>query len=109
VAGKLKLAGTHRLPESDARILHYHATSCDKTRQLLVEKHVLREVDPKGHVIHEAVLPLIRAWTTRRQMDDLLRRCGLVVDALYGDFNGRPFTADGAEMIYVLRAEMTRL
>ena len=103
LAGKLKFAGRYRIEEAGITILHLHAASCDEIQQLLVEQHVIHEVDGHGKVVREAVLPLVRAWTTQREAENLFRLCRFEVEALYGDFSRGPFTDKSTEMIYVLR------
>jgi hypothetical protein len=99
-AGKLKFAGRYKA--GGLTVLHYHAASCDEFRQLLIEQHVIQEVNEAGTIVREVTLPLVRAWVTRREMDNLVRLCGFQVNALYGDFQGGAFTAESTEQIYVL-------
>jgi SAM-dependent methyltransferase len=102
-SGKLKFAARYRLDDGALTVLHFHAASCDEPNQLLIEQHVIHEVGGDGKIMREAVLPLVRAWTTRREIEYLFRLCGLEVEALYGDFRRGPFTDESTEMIYVLR------
>jgi len=101
--GKLKFAGRYRLDDAGVTVLHFHAASCDEPNQLLIEQHVIHEVGRDGKITREAVLPLVRAWTTRREIEYLFRLCGLEIEALYGDFHRGPFTDESTEMIYVLK------
>jgi len=102
LAEKLKLADRLRVPEKELNVEHYHASSCDDFRQTITELHVIREVDDAGRILRERRLPLVRAWTTPREMDNLLLLCGFQVEGLYGDFEGGPFTEESNEMIWVL-------
>lgn len=102
-AGKLKLARRYNLKETGITLLHLHAALCDETNQLLVERHVLREFDAKGAIVRETVLPMTRAWTTRREAEHLFYLCGFEVESLYGSFAREPFGEESTELIYVLR------
>ncbi len=106
-AGKLKPAGSHRV-EEDITLRHFNSVVCDEMRQLLIERHLLQELDNEGRVVQERMLPLVRAWTTRREIENMFRLCGFEVEALYGDFSRDRFTEDSTEMIYVLRKTARR-
>ena len=103
LSGKLKFAGRYHLDEAGITVLHLHAAACDESDQLLVEQHVIHEVDKEGKIRRETILPLVRAWTTRREIECLFRLTGFEIEALYGDFFRAPFTDESTEMIYVLR------
>ena len=100
-----QLAGQHTLPDSGRTVLHYYMASCDESRHWLIERHVIQEFNRRGQIRREVVLPLVRAWTTPREMNDLARRCGFRVEARYGDFRGGAFTGASTELILVLGLE----
>jgi len=108
LAEKLKLADRLRVPGTEVSVEHYHASSCDDFRQTITELHVIREVDDSGRIFRERRLPLVRAWTTPREMDNLVQLCGFQVAGLYGDFDGGPFTEESKEMIWVLEGRPGR-
>jgi SAM-dependent methyltransferase len=103
LAGKLKLARRYRIEDAGLSLLHLHEARCDEMNQILLERHVLRELDRNGRIVREAELPLVRAWTTRRELEHLFALCGFEVEALYGSFAREAFTAKSTELIYMLR------
>lgn len=104
IAEKLKLVGRYPLRKRGVTLEHHHASSCDEHRQWLTELNVLREVDSKGRVLSEATLPLVRAWTTPRELEYLARLNGFRLDAAYGDFCGTPFTSQSTDYVCRFRA-----
>ena len=100
---KPKLAGRYDIPEARAMVLHYHAVTCDEFHQLLIEEHIIQNLDKKGVVRREVKLPLVRAWTTPREMDNLLTLAGFAIEERFGDFSGGPFTPHSTEIVYRLR------
>lgn len=101
--GALKPAGRISVPDTDLTIVHYHSSSYDEAKQLLIEEHLLQEVDGDGTILQAATLPLIRTWTTLREMHNLIQLCGFEVEALFGDFDCNPISETSKEMIWVLR------
>lgn len=95
--------GEYPLSEPVALLRHYHRASYDEFRQRIVEEHLLQEVDEDGDLLQSTTLPLIRVWTTPREMDNLVRLCGFAVEALFGDFDCNPLDDSSAEMIWVLK------
>jgi len=100
---RMQLAGRYPIRGTDITLVHYHATEYDERTRLLTERHLIREVDARGHVLEERVLPLVRTWQTPREVADLLQACGFEVDALYGDFACSPFSAGSTEMIWIAK------
>ncbi|HNZ16877.1 MAG: class I SAM-dependent methyltransferase [Candidatus Hydrogenedentes bacterium] len=94
-AGRYPLAGTQR------ELAHSVAAWCDEERQILEEQHQLQEVDRRGEVTYSAILPMQRAWLTPVQMRRLLETQHFAVDAVFGDFECAPYTAESTEMIWV--------
>jgi len=101
--GEFRLVGRHPLPGTDRIVTHHCTSSYDEFRQHFTEHHVIREVDDRGTVRRSLTLPLVRAWTTPRELDNLVRFCGFDVEALFGDFDCTPFNARSTEMIWILR------
>jgi len=102
-AEDLKCIGRYPLPGRNETLLHRCAISCDESHQRIIETHVIQEVDEHEKVRDEVRLPLVRVWTTPREMDNLVRLCGFNVVDVLGDFAGRPFTPESTEMIWVLK------
>lgn len=102
--GYLRLVDRHTLPD-DHFLLHFCATYCEEFRQRICEEHVLHETDPRGKILRSERLSLERAWTTAREMGNLVRLCGFDVDAVFGDFDCNPIRSDSDEMIWVLKGD----
>ncbi|MBI5092586.1 MAG: class I SAM-dependent methyltransferase [Candidatus Hydrogenedentes bacterium] len=102
-----ELAGRYPAPGSSRTLLHYCTSAYDEHRQLITENHVVHEVDKRGTVRDRVELSLVRAWTTPREMDNLVRLCGFDVTAVFGDFDCNPLGEDSTEMIWALRPAKT--
>lgn len=90
------------IPHSTRSVLHYCSVHYDEFRQLIIEEHLVQEVNAPGTVLRSRTLPLVRAWITPREMAHLVKSCGFRVEALLGDFDGGPFTEKSMEMVWVL-------
>lgn len=89
--------------DEDTVVDHFHAARYDEHAQTITEEHLLRERIRAGEVLHEDRIGLVRAWTTPREMEALVRGCGFVVEGVWGGFDGRPFGPESTEMIWCLR------
>lgn len=107
-ARQLKLVGRHRGVRPGTIILHYQSSVCDEFEQRISERHLIRELDLRGDVLREVELPLVRTWTTRRELEHLVRICGYEVEAVYGDYDRTPLEAKSLEMIWVVGAKGSR-
>jgi hypothetical protein len=106
-AERLRHVGRFRLAESGHLIEHYQAHTCSEFHQCLTEIHVFREMSARGRVLHEEVIPLVRVWTSRREMQNLLLLCGLDVEMVYADFSESPAGDDSTTLVWVLRKGRT--
>ncbi len=99
----LQLAGEYMVKEENMTLVHYHAARYDEFRQLILERHLIQEVDARGKVRAERELSLSRAWLSPREMEHLAGRCGFTVEGVYGDFDESPLDEHSTEMIWRLR------
>lgn len=83
-------------------VVHRVRTAVDEYRQLLVEEHQIFELDGDGNTLLERTMPMVRAWTTLRELRHLIELEGLATEALYGDFDETPVSEESREMIWVL-------
>ena len=102
-SGEVRLVSREAGEEGGGTILHYCASTYDEWTQLLREDHMIQELDAKGRIVKTALLPMVRAWTTPRELGLLLSLCGFEVEAVFGDFACAPFTRSSTEMIWALR------
>lgn len=97
------LVDTIFIPPEDITLVHYVSVRRDDFRQLLCERHWVREQDSNGNTLHEEELSMTRAWVTPREMEHLIARTGFEIMTVLGDFNGVPWSANHTEMIWHLR------
>lgn len=57
-----------------------------------------------GRVVSREEETFSMRWFFRFELEHLLARAGFTVEALYGDFDGRPFEGDSPEIVLVARA-----
>lgn len=74
----------------------------DLERQVLEADFTFEEFDGDGKMVSQVHAPLTLRWIYRYEMQHLLEACGFKVEALYGDFERRPFRYSG-EQIWVAR------
>jgi SAM-dependent methyltransferase len=74
----------------------------DLDRQLVDGRFVLDEMDAAGRILTTTDSPLTLRYVFRYEMEHLLVRCGLRVEALFGDFRRGAFRP-GGEQIWVVR------
>ena len=100
--GEFSLADEYEGDGPGHRIRHYHRAEYDELRQRIVERHVFDHLDSEGRVTHTKELPMLRVWTTPREMENLAELCGFGVRALFGDFDCCPLNEASTEQIWVL-------
>lgn len=102
---KTHFAGEYDVPEMNLALTHYFSAVYDEYTQRLVETHWVQELDRQGREMDGTTLSLTRAWTTYREMDNLVRLCGFKPDAVLGDFDCTPFNRDSTEMVWLLHRD----
>jgi SAM-dependent methyltransferase len=95
-------AGRHEV--DGGTLVHHVRTGVDEFRQLLIEEHRIQELDLSGRVVSARVLPMVRAWTSYRELSHLYARAGFTVRAVFGNFDATPLSPGSTEMIWVLRS-----
>lgn len=85
-------------------IVHRVRTGVDEYRQLLIEEHQIFERDADDKLLREETLPMVRAWTTLRELKLLIELEGFAAEAVLGDFDATPLTEESREMIWILRS-----
>jgi SAM-dependent methyltransferase len=102
-ADTLREVARYRIPENARTLVHYHRARYDEHRQLLIEDHDLHEINVRGKIERKHHAPLVRAWTTPREMLHLVTASGFVPETVLGDYFGTPFGEGSTEMIWLLR------
>lgn len=82
---------------------HFGRVTYDHFDQRMIEEHLVEELDGKGNLIRSTTLPMVRVWTTVREMDNLLRLSGFETDAVYGGFHGEALGPSSRDAVWVLR------
>lgn len=101
--GRGVLAAEVPVPGEGIVLEHYINVWRDDFRQLLYERHRVRERTDGGRIVHEERLAMTRAWIMHREMEHLVCRAGFEVVAVLGDFDGVPLGPDHTEMVWHLR------
>lgn len=93
---------TRPLARTGETVLKFRSVASDRARQVQHETHIYDIVAPDGGLRRVSATVDLR-FTTRYEMEGLLREAGLELDQLYGDFDLAPYE-DGSEyMITVAR------
>ncbi len=90
-------------PESGRRVIAWATMGHDPVKQL-IDTYVIHDVvDAEGRLLERTYKPMRLRWIYRYEFEHLLHRCGFEVEALYGDFDRRPFTEADQELIWIAR------
>lgn len=89
-------------PVTKRRVIVWDTRQYDPGSQMIEQYFIFEELDEDGKVIHKHYVPLRLRYVFRYEMQHLLDLCGYRVEALYGDFERRPFRY-GGEQIWVAR------
>ena len=89
--------------ERGRRVRRFTSTVPRVARQLL-DLAVRWEIESPGRKVEEVRMDLSIRWFHRFEIEHLLARCGLVVEAIYGGFDRRPLADDSPEMVFLARA-----
>ena len=103
IDGLLHLWADHEMPERGERLLLWGRESYDPQTQLAQGHEFFEVYDRDGLLLQRRLLPLSFRLTTPTEFEALVRRLGLKVAALYGDYSCAPFEAANSPfMIWVL-------
>ncbi len=87
---------------SGNRVVVWATRTYDLQRQVLTEDRVFEELDGSGKMVSRSYSDLVLRYTFRYEMEHLLALSGFQIEALYGDFQRRPFRY-GGEQVWVAR------
>lgn len=90
-------------PASGDRVLVWTSRRYDPPQQRIDEERVFERIDEQGRVVERRYRTLTLRWIYRWEVEHLLARAGFQVEALYGGFDGKPFTKMGQELVWVAR------
>jgi SAM-dependent methyltransferase len=101
--GVAKIGKEFTDPESGNRVIAWATAGHDPVKQLIDTYIIHDEVDTEGSLVQRTYKPMRLRWIYRYEFEHLLYRCGFEVEALYGGFDGRPFTEMHDELIWIAR------
>ncbi|MCH8062736.1 MAG: class I SAM-dependent methyltransferase [Chloroflexi bacterium] len=87
---------------SGNRVVVWATRTYDLQRQVLTEDRIFEELDGSGKMVSRSYSDLVLRYTFRYEMEHLLELSGFQIEALYGDFQRRPFRY-GGEQVWVAR------
>jgi SAM-dependent methyltransferase len=91
-------------PETGRQVLTWRSTELRPTRQRYVQRSLREELNEHGEVVRrEYAPPMEGRYFFRYETEHLLARCGLEIEALYGDFRKSEYRATSPTMVFVAR------
>jgi SAM-dependent methyltransferase len=93
---------TRILPDTRETVMRSHTVRADGATQIKRQTNIYDVVDSTG-VVRRAFVDVDLRFTTRYEMEGLLVRTGLELDAFYGDFDLTPYDDASEYMITVAR------
>jgi len=90
-------------PDSGNTVIVHLTSQHNVVDQIIRDFRIEEEIDGNGQALRRTYKPLTVRWIYRYEFEHLLARCGLEVEALYGDFDRRPFADDLDELIWIAR------
>lgn len=93
---------TRPLPGSNETVMKLRSVAPGRARQVQRETHIYDVLAPDGRIRRVTATVDLR-FTTRYEMEGLLRKAGLELDQLYGDFGLSPYEDHSEYMITVAR------
>jgi SAM-dependent methyltransferase len=93
---------TRTLDETGETVLKFRAVRPDREARLQRELHIYDRIDHEGLVRRRTAEVDLR-FSTRYEVEELLREAGLDVEHAYGDFDLAPYDEDSDYMIVVAR------
>ena len=93
---------TRVLPATEETVMKLRSVRVDRARQVQHETHVYDCLSADG-TVRRVVTTVDLRFTTRYEMEELLRAAGLEVDQVYGDFDLAPYDESSDCLITVAR------
>jgi SAM-dependent methyltransferase len=77
--------------------------STDLAKQIRVIRSIYETVDDTGKVLDKRFVEWPYRWVHRFEAEHLLHRAGFSVEAVYGGYQGEPFTSESPAMVFIAR------
>ena len=94
------LERTFRDPASGETVMQQSVSSMQRAAQLMHITWIYDRVADDGHVTR-ALVPLILRYTFPAEMQLLLDKAGLQLQAIYGDYDKEPYQDDSPRMLVI--------
>jgi ubiquinone/menaquinone biosynthesis C-methylase UbiE len=85
------------------RLIQWAWTRYYPLTQRVENEFMYDRVAADGKMIERVYRRLVARWVYRFEAEHLFTRAGFTIEALYGDFEGRPFERDTDEQVWVLK------
>ena len=85
------------------RLVQWACSRYDPFTQVVEHELVYDRVAADGKLVERVYRRLVTRWIYRFEAEHLFARAGFAVEALYGDFAGRPFERETDEQVWVLK------
>jgi SAM-dependent methyltransferase len=95
-----RVAGTYPVGEGDS-LIHRFRAKYDSTARRMAEEHHFIVRNNAQNIVWEEKVPLTRYWCEPREICALMNTAGLVVEALFRDFDCNPWREDAEEAVFV--------
>jgi SAM-dependent methyltransferase len=89
-------------PETGSHLLHFQSPRTDRAAQTIRMQNYYDEIASDGSV-RRTLAPFRLRYVTRAELDLLVPAAGLQLDAVYGDYDLGPFTAESPRLLIVAR------
>jgi ubiquinone/menaquinone biosynthesis C-methylase UbiE len=107
--GVFEAAEQFQHPDTGHPIRALRAWSYEPSTQTAIEQTVWEEMDADGQVVNRVERRPIRLHCVFRfEMEHLLARVGLEVEAVYGNFFQQEFQDDSSDMIWIARKQQAK-
>jgi SAM-dependent methyltransferase len=91
-------------PETGRQVITWRSTELHPSRQRYVQQTLREDLNDAGEVVKREYAPTMELrYLFRYETEHLLARCGLEVEALYGDFRRSEFRGTSPIMMFVAR------
>jgi SAM-dependent methyltransferase len=102
LGGAMKKMADVAPPGAERRYVLWDSREYNQTEQLILQEHVLDEIDEDGLVVTRTYGSMMLRYLYRFEAQHLLESCGFEIEALFGDFDRSEFEA-GGEQVWVAR------
>jgi len=89
-------------PETGHRLMKFRSEKVDLSQQTIYVTYMIDDVDNQG-AVHRTLVTFSTRYLFRAEVEHLLQRAGLAVEAVYGSYDLDDFDGDSDKMITVAR------